>query len=162
MLMLNYLKTRKIVLILNYQFIFVLLLFSINSPTLFTNAQTPYESGYDHGCDDAKISDPNKRYIEQDEKGSAFHTSEFMKGYYNGFDACSKDSGTTPKSMSSGACYDQGREDGLNNPFNADTNSKCKDFEDEPEDTPYYAGFIDGCMRASEENTQEECESWTD
>jgi hypothetical protein len=35
-----------------------------------------YESGYDHGCDDAAISDPNDRYINQSEKGPSFHTNE--------------------------------------------------------------------------------------
>lgn len=48
-----------------------------------------YDSGYDHGCDDAGISDPDDRYINLPEKGPAFHTGEFMQGYDDGFNACS-------------------------------------------------------------------------
>ena len=48
-----------------------------------------YDSGYGHGCDDAGISDPDDRYINQPEKGPSFHTGTFMRGYNDGFDACS-------------------------------------------------------------------------
>lgn len=48
----------------------------------------PYESGYNHGCSDAKIDDVTKRYINQVGTGPAFHTNEFMRGYYDGFDTC--------------------------------------------------------------------------
>jgi len=47
-----------------------------------------YDSGYNHGCNDAKIDDVIKRYISQVGKGPAFHTNEFMRGYYDGFDMC--------------------------------------------------------------------------
>lgn len=33
-----------------------------------------YDSGYDHGCDDAGISNLGDRYINQPEKGPSFHT----------------------------------------------------------------------------------------
>jgi hypothetical protein len=49
-----------------------------------------YDSGYDHGCDDVGISDPDDRYINQPEKGPSFHTGTFMRGYNDGFDACSE------------------------------------------------------------------------
>ena len=57
----------------------------------FANASSnsPYESGRDHGCNDAGISDADDRYINQDEKGPSFHTNEFMRGYNNGYDECS-------------------------------------------------------------------------
>ncbi len=51
-------------------------------------ASSPYDSGYDHGCDDAGISDPSDRYINQDEKGPSYHTSDFMNGYYDGYRDC--------------------------------------------------------------------------
>lgn len=51
----------------------------------------PYKSGYNHGCYDAKISDPSKRYINQPGKGGGYHTSEFMRGYNDGFESCYKD-----------------------------------------------------------------------
>lgn len=53
------------------------------------SSKSPYESGYDHGCDDADISDPDDRYINQPEKGPSFHTNEFMRGYNDGYDECS-------------------------------------------------------------------------
>ena len=49
---------------------------------------SPYQSGYNHGCSDARISDPSDRYINQPEKGPSFHTNEFMKGYNAGYNAC--------------------------------------------------------------------------
>jgi hypothetical protein len=51
----------------------------------------PYRSGYNHGCSDAKISDSSKRYINQPGKGPSFHTSEFMRGYNDGFESCQAD-----------------------------------------------------------------------
>ncbi|MGD9533971.1 MAG: PKD domain-containing protein [Candidatus Nitrosocosmicus sp.] len=50
----------------------------------------PYNSGYNHGCSDAKISDPEERYINQPGKGPNNHTDEFMDGYNDGFDSCSE------------------------------------------------------------------------
>jgi hypothetical protein len=47
-----------------------------------------YDSGYDHGCDDARISDPDDRYINQPGKGPSFHTDRFMDGYNDGFNSC--------------------------------------------------------------------------
>ena len=50
--------------------------------------KSPYESGYDHGCDDAD-EDFNDRYINQPERGPSFHTEAFMRGYNAGFNDCS-------------------------------------------------------------------------
>lgn len=52
-------------------------------------AASPYDSGYDHGCSDAGISDPSSQYINEPGKGPSYHTSEFMDGYYAGVDTCS-------------------------------------------------------------------------
>jgi hypothetical protein len=51
-------------------------------------AQSPYDSGFDHGCSDAKISNPDNRYINQPGKDPAYHTGSFMNGYNDGFDSC--------------------------------------------------------------------------
>jgi hypothetical protein len=59
------------------------------------SGKSPYESGYDHGCDDAGISDPSDRYINQPEKGPSFHTEAFMRGYNAGVDNCSDDDENT-------------------------------------------------------------------
>jgi hypothetical protein len=51
-------------------------------------AQSPYDSGYDHGCGDAGIPDPARQYITQSQKGPSFHSDEFMEGYNDGYDDC--------------------------------------------------------------------------
>ena len=43
-----------------------------------TFAISGYDSGYNHGCSDAKLSDPSERYINQPEKGPSFHSDAFM------------------------------------------------------------------------------------
>ena len=57
-------------------------------PSAFAS-NNAYDSGYNHGCDDADISDPDDRYINQPERGPSFHTGAFMDGYNAGFDSCS-------------------------------------------------------------------------
>jgi hypothetical protein len=54
---------------------------------------TPYQAGYDHGCDDAKISNADARYINQPDRGPSNHTPEFMSGYDAGFSSCGGSSG---------------------------------------------------------------------
>jgi hypothetical protein len=74
-------------------FLLLLTVMAISGATLiplsYASEDNPYESGYDHGCDDAGISDPSERYINQPGKGPSFHTGSFMRGYNDGFDACS-------------------------------------------------------------------------
>jgi hypothetical protein len=60
----------------------------VSSSPSFASTDT-YDSGRDHGCDDAGISDPSDRYINQPGKGPSFHTNEFMDGYNDGFYVCS-------------------------------------------------------------------------
>jgi hypothetical protein len=78
-----------------FYYISFLIIFSFLLPSMMvtsasmTNASSdPYDSGYDHGCNDAGISDPSDRYINQPEKGPSFHTDIFMQGYYDGYDEC--------------------------------------------------------------------------
>jgi hypothetical protein len=54
-----------------------------------TYAISGHDSGYKHGCDDAKIADPSDRYIHQPEKGPNFHSDAFMQGYKSGLNSCS-------------------------------------------------------------------------
>ena len=61
-------------------------------PSAFAS-NNAYDSGYDHGCDDAGISDPDDRYINQPERGPSFHTGAFMDGYNAGFNSCSRSGG---------------------------------------------------------------------
>ncbi len=66
-------------------------------------SNTPaFNSGYSHGCSDAKISDSSKRYINQPGKGPGYHTNEFMRGYNDGFESCSGENNPLPPSTSQG------------------------------------------------------------
>jgi hypothetical protein len=47
--------------------------------------KSPFDSGYDHGCSDAR-KDPDDKYINEDGKGPDNHTNEFMDGYNSGYD----------------------------------------------------------------------------
>jgi hypothetical protein len=76
-------------------------IFAIPPSTSKAYAQSPYSSGYDHGCDDAKIANPDDRYINQPGKGPTYHTGSFMNGYYDGFDSCF-DSNTPPTTTNKG------------------------------------------------------------
>jgi hypothetical protein len=69
---------------------------------VFASESSPYDSGYDHGCDDAGRSESDK-YINQPERGPSFHTQEFMNGYYAGLNACSSGG------SSSGGGFEQSR-----------------------------------------------------
>jgi hypothetical protein len=51
-----------------------------------------YYSGFDHGCADAGISNPNDRYLNQPGKEPPFHTISFMTGYNDGFYFCTGNS----------------------------------------------------------------------
>lgn len=64
-------------------------LISLSIPNIQSSYADPYDSGYDHGCDDAGIDDPSDYYINQDEKGPSYHTAKFMDGYNDGFAECS-------------------------------------------------------------------------
>ncbi len=57
-----------------------------------------YKSGYDHGCDDAQISNPSDWYINGvnsngESTGPDHHTTQFMAGYNAGFKECGYDNG---------------------------------------------------------------------
>lgn len=66
-------------------------LIAISVSTTYASSD-PYDSGYDHGCNDARILDPSDRYINQPEKGPSFHTDTFMQGYHAGYDICTDNS----------------------------------------------------------------------
>src|ERR687883_2069371 len=81
------------------------------------NKGTPFQAGYDHGYNDAKVMF-SARYINQPGKGPSFHTQEFMGGYNGGFSACSGKPSPVASSVSSSssgnstssAMYKQGYE----------------------------------------------------
>jgi hypothetical protein len=126
------------------------------------SSTSPYNSGYDHGCDDAEISNPDDRYINQPGKGPSFHTDEFMSGYNSGYNDCSTSSRSSNNADEdeswNDSCYNAGYDDGQNGPFSEPTWDHCGD--EEGGDDAYYDGFIDGCMDA--DNSREVCEQATD
>jgi hypothetical protein len=67
-----------------------------------TASNLPYRSGYNHGCSDAKISDSSKKYINQPGKGPNYHTTEFMRGYDDGFDSCLTSNGSSSSPTANG------------------------------------------------------------
>jgi hypothetical protein len=84
-------------------------------PASHLAAASPYSAGYDHGFDDAKISNADDRYINQPDKRPSQHTSEFMSGYNAGFSSCggsnsggdnsgSSDTGQTRSSLVDKVC----------------------------------------------------------
>jgi hypothetical protein len=63
----------------------VVLVLMIGAPAVF--AETPFQSGFEHGVSDAKASctDRCHWYILEPGKGFQFHTWEFAHGYVAGF-----------------------------------------------------------------------------
>jgi hypothetical protein len=80
-------NVRKISLIITLAALLIIITGYAPTATANASSKSPYESGYDHGCDDADISDPDERYINQPEKGPSFYTNEFMRGYNTGYDS---------------------------------------------------------------------------
>jgi hypothetical protein len=86
------------------------------------SSTSPYQSGYNHGCSDVRISDPSERYINQPGKGPRFHTNEFMSGYNTGYNACSQDGDSDDTTASSKSPYRSGYDHGAN-----DARDDCSD-----------------------------------
>ena len=97
----------------------MLILWPIIIPNI-TFAKSPYQSGYDHGCDDARISSPSQQYLNQPEKGPSYHTSEFMDGYYSGISSCGGNSGSNS--------YQEPQQSGSNQGFKETLNECKEDF----------------------------------
>ncbi|HZI70648.1 MAG TPA: hypothetical protein VFD60_05755, partial [Nitrososphaeraceae archaeon] len=68
---------------------------------------TPYNSGYTHGCDDAKSGD--HPYLSGPGHGATFHTGQFMQGYNDGFNSCGGNQG--PPDSARSHHYNQGQLD---------------------------------------------------
>jgi hypothetical protein len=66
-----------------------------------------YNSGYAHGCDDAKAGD--HPYLNSPGHGANFHTGQFMEGYNDGFNGCGGNQG--PPDSARSHHYNQGQLD---------------------------------------------------
>ena len=73
---------------------FISIIFAVTTGSRIYAFSNAYYSGFDYGCADAGISDPDDRYINQPGKGPAFHTISFMNGYKEGFYFCTGNSET--------------------------------------------------------------------
>jgi hypothetical protein len=131
--------------------------FTIQIKVADAGGKSPYASGYDHGCDDADISDRDNRYINQPEKGPSFHTDEFMRGYNAGYDACSVGS---PDGNSYRDGYEKGYEDGLDHPMNREIRDGDSGHSQQYREG-YLEGFMDGCLEV-EGNNRDICNSAMD
>lgn len=65
---------------------------AVGTSSMVYASSDEYNIGYVHGCNDAKIADPDDRYINQPGKGPSFHTISFMNGYNDGFYLCTGNS----------------------------------------------------------------------
>lgn len=89
--------------------------------------------------DDADISDPDDRYINQPEKGPSFHTDEFMSGYNDGYDACSDNGSST---LSNREAEDNGG--GLKIVVHLSSDDKVKVGVPVADGTRHYTGWKEG------------------
>lgn len=87
--------------------------------TAMAKKGTPFQAGFDHGCNDAKVMF-SARYINQLGKGPNFHTQEFMSGYNRGFSKCIgkgpnvySNVGSSSSNSTSSSLYKQGYEKGV-------------------------------------------------
>jgi hypothetical protein len=133
-------------------------------PYADASSKSPYDSGYDHGCEDSEL-DQEDRYINELGKGAAYHTDEFMDGYREGYDKCKNELDTegsaSPRgSVSGDEWFDEGYEDGKDNPFSQDKYDECGGSQGAGNNA-YYNGFVEGCLSV-EGNTADICESATD
>jgi hypothetical protein len=128
-------NVRKISLIITIATLFVII--TGYAPTANASSKSPYESGYDHGCDDADISDPDDRYINQPEKGPSFHTNEFMRGYNDGYDSCSEQDADDDSSGDSSPSSNGG--------IVEDVLDACQEILDKSRDECTEMGLIGAC-----------------
>jgi hypothetical protein len=63
---------------------------TIGIQQVFASSRSPYESGFDHGCDDSNKAYQD-RYINEPGKGPSFHTDSFMRGYNDGLNCSNED-----------------------------------------------------------------------
>jgi hypothetical protein len=82
-------------------------------------------------------------------------------GYNDGYDACSSETGNSDSVDGTSRCFNEGYEDGIDNPFDRDTYDECGGSSGGPGNNEYYNGFVAGCLSVKG-NTAEICEGTTD
>jgi hypothetical protein len=106
------------------------------------SSNSPYESGYDHGCDDSDKS-YNDRYINEEGKGPSFHTDAFMRGHNAGVN-----------------CSDSDNNDNDNNDNNSNNNNRNDD--DRNQNHNQERSFIGTAADGYEEGRIEGYNDWND
>lgn len=94
-----------------------------------------YNAGFGYGCKDSGLTEQDCDDVKKGNDDLGSHKQLQEENRRN--------------------CYDDGFEDGQNNPFDHDRRSGCSDYNDS-----YYRGFIAGCESSG--NTKETCERFTD
>jgi hypothetical protein len=155
--------TNKFAFTITFLTLFVVAVSGVSLEPISASSKSPYESGYDHGCDDSELK-AEDRYINEPGKDASFHTDEFMDGYRTRYQECkegnSNDSEKEPNSSVNSDCFHEGYNDGRDNPFSLEKYRDCGGSMG-PGNNAYYNGFVAGCLSVSG-NTAEECEQATD
>ena len=79
--------THKFTFTITFLTLLVMAVLGASPDPISAGNKSPYESGYDHGCDDSELK-AEDRYINEPGKGASFHTDEFMDGYRTGYQEC--------------------------------------------------------------------------
>jgi hypothetical protein len=120
--------TNKFAFTITFLTLFVVAVSGVSLEPASASSKSPYESGYDHGCDDSELK-AEDRYINEPGKGASFHTDEFMDGYRTGYQECkegnSNDSEKEPNSSVNSDCFSEGYNDGRDNPFSLEKYRDC-------------------------------------
>ncbi|WP_134483564.1 hypothetical protein [Candidatus Nitrosocosmicus franklandus] len=82
-------RTIHLSLFITTMSLIMLLVFPISTALSITDKER-YDSGYQYGCNDAKIPGILDDYIKQLAKEPSSHTKAFMQGYDDGLNDCSK------------------------------------------------------------------------
>jgi hypothetical protein len=157
--------THKFTFTITFLTLFVGVALGASPDPISASSKSPYESGYDHGCDDSELK-AEDRYINEPGKGASFHTDEFMDGYRTGYQECKEgnsndsENDDEPSSSVNSDCFNEGYNDGKDNPFSLEKYRDCGGSMGAGNNA-YYNGFVAGCLSVSG-NTAEECEQATD
>jgi hypothetical protein len=116
--------THKFTFTITFLALFMVAALGVSLVPISSSNKSPYESGYDHGCDDSEAED---RYINELGKGASFHTDEFMDGYRTGYRECKEGNSNDSENDDelSSDCFDEGYNDGKDNPFSLEKYRDC-------------------------------------
>jgi hypothetical protein len=83
--------THEVTFTITFATLLVVAVLGVSPEPVSASSKSPYESGYDHGCDDSELK-AEDRSINEPGKGASFHTDEFMVGYRSEYQECKEGS----------------------------------------------------------------------